>query len=129
MVQFVDCDRNLRRSTQQALLQIVPTDELAEDAYRVVRDALRKSGKVGLGQITMRGGNTVRGAALRRRAVDGNAALRGRGAQGRPACSPSIEDDEADPDLLSVATQLIERKTAPFDASAFHDRYDTPCGS
>ena len=34
---------------------IVPTDDLAEDAYRVVRDALRKSGKVGLGQLTMRG--------------------------------------------------------------------------
>ena len=34
---------------------IVPVDDLAEDAYRVVRDALRKSGKVGLGQLTMRG--------------------------------------------------------------------------
>lgn len=34
---------------------IVPTDELAQDAYRVVRDALRSAGKVGLGQFTMRG--------------------------------------------------------------------------
>src|SRR3546814_2282398 len=34
---------------------LVPADELAEDAYRVVREALRTSKKVGLGQITLRG--------------------------------------------------------------------------
>jgi DNA end-binding protein Ku len=34
---------------------LVPTDELAEDAYRVIRDALRVSEKVGMGQKTMRG--------------------------------------------------------------------------
>ena len=34
---------------------VVPQDELAEDAYRVVRDALRKSEMVGLGQLAMRG--------------------------------------------------------------------------
>src|SRR5690606_15569134 len=34
---------------------LVPADELAEDAYRVVRDALRTSKKTGLGQITLRG--------------------------------------------------------------------------
>ena len=34
---------------------VVPTDDLAEDAYRVVRDALRKSEMLGLGQLTMRG--------------------------------------------------------------------------
>ena len=34
---------------------IVPADELAEDAYRVVRDALRKSEKTGLGQLTLHG--------------------------------------------------------------------------
>jgi DNA end-binding protein Ku len=34
---------------------LVPADELAEDAYRVIREALRASQKVGLGQITLRG--------------------------------------------------------------------------
>ena len=34
---------------------VVPQDELAEDAFRVVRDALKKSEKVGLGQLSMRG--------------------------------------------------------------------------
>src|SRR5690606_12598182 len=30
---------------------VTPTDELAEEAFRVVRDALRKAGKIGLGQL------------------------------------------------------------------------------
>src|SRR5690554_3653786 len=34
---------------------LVPADDLAEDAYRVIREALRVSGRVGLGQITLRG--------------------------------------------------------------------------
>ena len=34
---------------------VVPQDELAEEAYRVVRDALKKTERIGLGQLTMRG--------------------------------------------------------------------------
>ena len=35
----------------------------------------------------------------------------------------SIEDNTADEDLLEVATSLIDRKSAPFDAGAYHDKY------
>ena len=34
---------------------VVPQDELAEDAFRVIRDALRETQMVGLGQLAMRG--------------------------------------------------------------------------
>jgi DNA end-binding protein Ku len=35
----------------------------------------------------------------------------------------SIRDEEADAELLDLATSLIERKTAAFDPSAYEDRY------
>jgi DNA end-binding protein Ku len=35
----------------------------------------------------------------------------------------SIGKSKADPELLDLASSLIERKSAPFDASEFHDRY------
>ena len=63
---------------------VVPQDELAEDAYRVVRDALKKTEKIGLGQLTMRGKEYL--AALKpcgKRHDHGNAALRGGSAEGR----------------------------------------------
>lgn len=34
---------------------VVPDDELAEEGYRVIRDALRNAGKIGIGQFVMRG--------------------------------------------------------------------------
>jgi DNA end-binding protein Ku len=102
---------------------IVPTDELAEDAYRVVRDALRQSGKTGLGQLTMRGKEylcAIRpcGDGLLLETLHYASEIR----DAEPLFS-SIEDDAADKELLEVATQLIDRKTAPFDASAFKDHY------
>jgi DNA end-binding protein Ku len=102
---------------------LVPTDDLAEDAYRVVRDALRKTQKIGLGQLTMRGKEylcAVRpcGDGLLMETLHYEEDLR--------AADPlfaSIEDEDVDEELLAVAEQLIERKTAPFDASAFQDHY------
>ena len=104
---------------------VVATDELAEEAYRVLRDALRKADKVGLGQLTMRG--REHRCALKP-CGDGLLLETLRYADEIRAADPlfsTIEDDAADPDLLAVATQLIERKSAPFDASAFEDSFAT----
>ena len=103
---------------------IVPTDDLAEDAYRVVRDALRQSNKVGLGQLTMRGREHL---CAVRPCGDGllmETLLYADEVRSAEPLFASIEDDPADAELLSVATQLIDRKTAAFDPSAFNDRYD-----
>ena len=104
---------------------VVPTDELAEDAYRVVRDALRRAGRIGLGQLTMRGRENL--CAIRP-CGDGLLLETLHYADEIRNADPlfnGIEDEAADDELLDVAAQLIERKTAPFDASAFTDRYDT----
>lgn len=103
---------------------IVPSDDLAEDAYRVVRDALRQADKVGLGQLTMRGKEYLCaikpcGDGILMETLFYADELR----EADPLFS-GIEDAPADKELLDVATQLIERKTAPFDATAFEDHYD-----
>ncbi|SHI85584.1 Ku protein [Wenxinia saemankumensis] len=104
---------------------VVPTDELAEDAYRVVRDALRGADKVGLGQLTMRGKEYLCalkpcGDGLLLETLHYADEIR----NADPLFS-GIEDEAADEELLDVAGQLIERKSGPFDASAFTDHYDT----
>lgn len=103
---------------------VVPSDDLAEDAYRVVRDALRAAEKVGLGQLTMRGKEYL--CALRP-CGDGILLETLHYADEIKEADPlfsSIEDEAADADLLDVATELIERKTDRFNASTFTDRYD-----
>ena len=102
---------------------VVPADDLAEEAFIVLREALRRSKKVGLGQLAMRGREYVvslkpcgRGMVLEtlRYADEVNKA------QGY---FRDIPDDKPDADLLDLATTLIDKKTADFDPSKFHDRY------
>jgi DNA end-binding protein Ku len=104
---------------------IVPSDDLAEDAYRVIRDALRQSEKIGLGQLTMRGKEylcSIRpcGDGLLLETLHYADEIR----NADPLFS-DIEDDPADEELLSVATELIDRKTEAFNAKNFEDHYDS----
>ncbi len=102
---------------------VVPADDLAEEAFIVVREALRKSKKVGIGQLAMRGQEYVvalkpcgRGMLIEtlRYADEVNKAN---------SYFRDIGDAKPDEDLLDMATSLIERKTGSFDASEFHNRY------
>lgn len=104
---------------------VVPTDELAEDAFRVIRDALRKTQKVGLGQLSMRGKEYLAaikpsGTGLMLETLHYEDEIR----KADPFFS-QISGKKAEADLLEVATALIEKKTAPFDASAFKDHYQS----
>ena len=102
---------------------VVPADDLAEEAFVVLREALRETKKVGLGQLAMRGREYVvslkpcgRGMVLEtlRYADEVNKAA---------SYFRDIGDAKADDDLLDLATTLIEKKAGKFDASEFHDRY------
>ncbi len=102
---------------------VVPADELAEEAFIVLREALRRSQKVGLGQLAMRGREYVvsikacgRGLVMEtlRYADEVNKAA---------SYFRDIGDGDPDEDLLDLATTLIDKKTGRFDASDFHDRY------
>lgn len=104
---------------------VVPSDELAEDAFRVIRDALRRTEKVGLGQLSMRGKEYLAaikpsGTGLMLETLHYEDEIR----KADPFFS-QISSKKAEADLLDVATALIEKKTAPFDAGAFKDHYQT----
>lgn len=102
---------------------VVPADDLAEEAYVVLRDALKAAKKIGVGQLAMRGQEYVvalkpcgRGMLLEtlRYADEVNKAQ---------SYFREIGDSEPDSDLLDMASMLIERKSGKFDPSEFHNRY------
>ena len=102
---------------------VVPADDLAEEAFIVLREALRRTKKVGLGQLALRGreyvvslkpcGNGMVLETLRY-------ADEVHKAQGY---FREIPKGEPDPELLDLAEALIDRKSAAFDPQEFHDRY------
>lgn len=122
LVQFVDSSE-ISPIYYDKPYYLVPADDLAEDAYRVVRDALRKAGKIGLGQMTLRGREYIAaikpcGDGLLLETLHYADELR----KADPMFS-GLSGRTSDKELLEVATALIERKTAPFDATSFKDNY------
>ncbi|AXJ95679.1 MULTISPECIES: Ku protein [unclassified Sphingomonas] len=102
---------------------VVPADDLAEEAFIVLREALKRSKKVGLGQLALRGREYVvslkpcgRGMVLEtlRYADEVNKAQ---------SYFREIPDAKPDPDLLDLAQALIDKKTGAFAPQEFHDRY------
>jgi DNA end-binding protein Ku len=102
---------------------VVPDGDLAEDAYRVLRDALRSTKKMGVGQFVMRGREYI--AALKP-CGDGMLIETLRFADEVREAAPIFADignAKSDTELLSLAKELIERKSASFDPEAFKDKY------
>lgn len=102
---------------------VVPADELAEEAYIVLRDALRTSRKVGLGQLSVRGRENLVSLKPCGRGIVLETLRYSDEVHRAESYFRSIGNDKPDEELLSLATELIEKKTAPFDAGEFHDRY------
>lgn len=104
---------------------VVPDGAVAGEAYRVIRDALRETRKLALGQVVLAGREHPvaikpcgRGLLLETlRAAD---EVR----KGSPYFA-EIEEGTVDEDQLALARQLVERKTAPFDPARFVDHYET----
>jgi DNA end-binding protein Ku len=102
---------------------VVPADDLAEEAFIVLREALKRTKKVGLGQLSMRGREYVvslkpcgRGMVLETlRYADEVYKAQG--------YFRDIPDAAPDPELLDLAETLIDKKAAAFDPKLFHDRY------
>ena len=102
---------------------VAPADDLAEEAFVVLREALKRTKKVGIGQLAMRGQEYVvslkpcgRGMVLEtlRYADEVNRAS---------SYFREIGDAKPDADLLEMAETLIEKKTSDFDAKEFENRY------
>jgi DNA end-binding protein Ku len=122
LAQFVDVD-DIDPLYYEKPYFVVPADDLAEEAFVVLREALRRARKVGIGQLAMRGQEYVvaikpcgRGILMEtlRYADELNKAS---------SYFREIGDVEPDADLLELATTLIDKKTGKFDAGEFHNRY------
>lgn len=102
---------------------VVPHDELAEEAFVVLREALRKAGKVGLGQLSVRGQEKLVALKPCGKGLLLETLRYADEIKKAQAFFDDIKESKPDQELLELATTLIDKKTAPFDASEFEDRY------
>ena len=102
---------------------VVPADDLAEEAFIVLREALRRTKKVGLGQLALRGRETVVSLKPCGRGMDLETLRYADEVRKAQSYFRDIPDAKPDEDLLDLAESLIEKKSAPFEPDEFHDRY------
>jgi DNA end-binding protein Ku len=122
LVQFVDED-DIEAMYFEKPYYVVPADDLAEEAYVVLRDALKDAKKIGVGQMAMRGQEYVVAIKPSGRGILMETLRYADEVHKSSGFFRDIGDTKPDPDLLDMASMLIERKAGEFDPSEFHNRY------
>ncbi|MDX2263686.1 MAG: Ku protein [Hyphomicrobiales bacterium] len=102
---------------------LLPDGDVAEEGYRIIRDALRASKKVGVGQLTLRGKEHLIalkpcGAGLLLETLRYEEEIKE-----ADDVFADIGSGKLRSDLIDMAADLIERKSAPFDAGAYKNHY------
>ncbi len=102
---------------------LVPDGNVAEEGYRVIRESLRQSGKIAVGQVVINGQERIIAIRPLGTGLLGNA-LRYQDEIRKPEdFFGSIAADNVDEDQLAIMEQIIARKTKAFDPGKFVDHY------
>lgn len=124
LVQFVD-EAAIDPAFFEAPFFVLPKedDEDAEEAYVILREALKKTGKVALGQIVVRGQGSIvaikpHGKGLMMETLRYADEVR----KGDDAFS-GIPAKKADSELIELAEDLIKKKSGDFSPEKFKDTY------
>jgi DNA end-binding protein Ku len=122
LTQFVD-SKDIDAIYFEKPYYVVPADDLAEEAFIVLREALRRAHKIGLGQLAMRGREYVVSLKPCGRGMVMETLRYADEVHKAAGYFRDIPDTTPDEDLLDLANTLIDKKSGKFDASDFHDRY------
>lgn len=120
---FVD-ETEIDRLFWDAPFFVVPEKGTGVEAFAVIRDAMKKQGKVALGRLVLRGKERqlameVRGKGLVAYTLRAHDEVRD-----ADEYFDAIPTVKADADMVEIAARIIAQKEADFDASDFVDRYD-----
>lgn len=121
--EFVD-EKSIDRLYWDDPFYIVPEKGVGAEAFAVIREAMKKAGKIAIGCLVLRG--RERQLALE---------VHGKGLVAyslRPHDEVRDADDyfddiptvRADKDMVDIAARIISQKAADFDPTHFKDRYD-----
>ncbi|WP_181700203.1 Ku protein [Chthonobacter albigriseus] len=102
---------------------LLPDGDVAEEGYRVIRDALRTMGRVGIGQQSVRGRENLvtihpAGDGLLLETLRYEEELKE-----ADEVFAGIGSKQLRGDLIEMAKELIERRSEPFDPDRFENHY------
>lgn len=125
LIQFVDHEEIDPRYFEKPYYVVPAGDDVALEGFAVIREALRKDGKVGLGQMATRGKDQM---CAVRPCGDGlllKTLRYQKEVKDSDEIFSSIGKTRVDKEMLELAGELIKRKTAKFNPEKFKSHYRT----
>ena len=122
LVQFVGADE-IDPLYFEKPYYVTPADDLAEEAFVVLREALRQAGKIGLGQLSIRGSEKLVALKPCGKGLLLETLRYADEVRKGQSFFTDVSGEKPRADLLDLAATLIEQRSAPFDPSNYHDRY------
>lgn len=104
---------------------VTPGDEYAAEGYLVIREALKKTGTIGIGQLTAQGREHLVGVAPLEQGLTLNRLRYSSEVRSDKQFFSGLPRLKLDHEMVDLATELIERKQGRFRPEAFEDHYET----
>jgi DNA end-binding protein Ku len=126
LVQFVDQD-DIDPIYFERPFFVLPAGDSddADEAYAVLRDALKKTRKIGLGQIVVRGQSSIVAIKPCGRGLVMETIRYADEVKKADSAFDDIADSKPDKELLDLGEELIKKKAGKFHPEQFKDAYTT----
>src|SRR6266436_4500878 len=103
---------------------IAPDGEVGQQAFAVIREAIRKEGMVAIGKIVFTSREHIIALEARGKALLGITLRYPYEVRKEEEYFDDIPDEKIPKDMLDLASHIVETKAAHFDPSKFDDRYE-----
>ena len=109
---------------QDAPYYLAPDGAMAEETFAVLREAMRRSGKLAIARLVMSSRERVITIGARENGMFVTTLRNPNEVRGTAEYFGNIPDVKADEEMLQLAEKLIEQKVKHFDPKDYEDRYE-----
>ncbi|KRA44818.1 Ku protein [Devosia sp. Root635] len=120
---FVD-ENEVDEIYQDAPYYLAPDGAMAEETFVVLREALRKSGKVAIARLVLSSRERVVTIGARDKGMFVTTLRNPNEVRGTAEYFDTIPQGKPDAEMLDLAQKLIDQKVTHFDPKAYEDRYE-----
>src|SRR4051812_3530348 len=103
---------------------LAPDGKMAQEAFAVIREALKTTDKIALGRIVIATRERILALEPREKGILAYSLRADAEVRKADLVFDDISDAKPDPDMIAIARKIIDQRSGPFDPSQFVDRYE-----
>ncbi len=104
---------------------IAPDGPVADETYRVIREAMRRRGKAALARVVLSSRERLVVVEAREKGLTMTTLRSAAEVRGHEEYFAEIGEDEVDSEAMGLAEMIIDQHAGSFDSEGFEDRYQT----